>query len=196
MPITLNGTTGVTTPGAIVGSITGILKATSGVVSQAIAGTDYGQITLATAQTASGSAINFTGIPSWAKRITVMFNGLKTGVATLFEVTLGTSSGLETSGYRNSNISTNSSGTFAGDSTSGQYFARNYDSVQLSNGMITISLLGSNTWIITALSGTFDNADSVTSSGGSKTLAGTLDRIQITPSSGSFTGGTINISYE
>lgn len=41
MPITLNGTTGVVTPGATVGSLNGILKATSGVVSQAVAGTDY-----------------------------------------------------------------------------------------------------------------------------------------------------------
>ena len=41
MPVTINGTTGVVTPGATVGSITGMLKASSGVVSQAVAGTDY-----------------------------------------------------------------------------------------------------------------------------------------------------------
>ena len=60
MPVTIDGTTGITTPAEntsalTVGSITGILKATSGVVSQAVAGTDYltstsgGTITLATA---------------------------------------------------------------------------------------------------------------------------------------------------
>ena len=46
MPVTINGTTGITTPAEntsalTVGAITGILKATSGVVSQAVAGTDY-----------------------------------------------------------------------------------------------------------------------------------------------------------
>jgi hypothetical protein len=46
MPVTINGTTGITTPAEntsalTVGAITGILKATSVVVSQAVAGTDY-----------------------------------------------------------------------------------------------------------------------------------------------------------
>jgi len=41
MPITLNGTTGVVTPGATIGSINGILKSSSGVVSQAVSGTDF-----------------------------------------------------------------------------------------------------------------------------------------------------------
>jgi hypothetical protein len=55
MPVTINGTTGVVTPGATIGSINGILKSSSGVVSQASVGTDYSQLTLATAQTASGT---------------------------------------------------------------------------------------------------------------------------------------------
>jgi hypothetical protein len=41
MPVTINGTTGVVTPGATIGSINGILKSSSGVVSQAVAGTDF-----------------------------------------------------------------------------------------------------------------------------------------------------------
>jgi hypothetical protein len=41
MPVTINGTTGVVTPGATIGSINGILKSTAGVVSQAVSGTDF-----------------------------------------------------------------------------------------------------------------------------------------------------------
>jgi len=40
--------------------------------------TSGGSLTLATAQTASGTAVDFTGIPSWVKRITVMFSGVST----------------------------------------------------------------------------------------------------------------------
>jgi hypothetical protein len=41
MPVTINGTTGVVTPGATIGSINGILKSTAGVVSEAVSGTDF-----------------------------------------------------------------------------------------------------------------------------------------------------------
>jgi hypothetical protein len=41
MPVTINGTTGVVTPGATIGSINGILKSTAGVVTEAVSGTDF-----------------------------------------------------------------------------------------------------------------------------------------------------------
>ena len=74
MPVTIDGTTGITTPAEntsalTVGSITGILKATSGVVSQAVAGTDYlvgGGLSFATRtqllnSTGNNTAGTFTG---------------------------------------------------------------------------------------------------------------------------------------
>jgi len=75
MPVTIDGTTGITTPAEntsalTVGSITGILKATSGVVSQAVAGTDY--------LVGGGSAITSTNTAkAW-----VNFNGTLTGTIT------------------------------------------------------------------------------------------------------------------
>ena len=63
MPITLNGTTGVVTPGATVGSITGILKATSGVVSQAVDGTDYvSSVSLSAAPTSAKAWFTYDGV--------------------------------------------------------------------------------------------------------------------------------------
>ena len=63
MPVTIDGTTGVTTPGATVGAITGILKATSGVVSQAVAGTDYlvGGGSAITSTNTAKAWVNFNG---------------------------------------------------------------------------------------------------------------------------------------
>jgi hypothetical protein len=59
-----------------------------------------GALTLATAKTTtSGTFVDFTGIPSWAKRITVMFNGVSTNGTSTFQIQVGTSAGVETTGY-------------------------------------------------------------------------------------------------
>ena len=56
-------------------------------------------LTSGTAQAStSGTAIDFTGIPSWAKRITVMFNGVSTNGTSNPQIQLGSGSPT-TSGY-------------------------------------------------------------------------------------------------
>ncbi len=144
MPITLNGTTGVVTPGATVGSITGVLKATSGVVAQAVAGSDYGQLTLATAQSATGTAVDFTSIPSWAKRITVMLNGVSTNGSSSYLIQLGTSGGIENSGYLGAASTVTTAVATTANST-GLMFVRNPGSNEAYSGMSIISFLSSNT---------------------------------------------------
>jgi hypothetical protein len=195
MPITLNGTTGVVTPGATVGSITGVLKATSGVVAQAVAGSDYGQLTLATAQSATGTAVDFTSIPSWAKRITVMLNGVSTNGSSSYLIQLGTSGGIENSGYLGAASTVTTAVATTANST-GLMFVRNPGSNEAYSGMSIISFLSSNTWSQFAVTGTTNTA--TMNSGGSKTLTGTLDRVRITTVNGTdtFDAGTINISYE
>jgi len=66
MPVTINGTTGVVTPGATIGSINGILKSSSGVVSQAVAGTDYlvGGGSAITSTNTAKAWVNFNGTTS------------------------------------------------------------------------------------------------------------------------------------
>ena len=202
MPVTINGTTGITTPAEnaaalTVGSITGILKATSGVVSQAVAGTDYltstsgGAITLGTAQTASGTAVDFTGIPSWVKRITVMFNGVSTTAGTEVWVRIGSGS-FDATGYTSSSNAIDTGASISA-SNSG-YVMRFLSSTNLISGQMIIQKLGSNVWI---------SSHTATAQGvlgifgaGLKTLSGTLDRLQIIPNGGNLDAGTINISYE
>ena len=54
---------------------------------------------LMTAQAStSGTSIDFTGIPSWAKKITVMFNGVSTSGASFPQIQLGSST-FTVSGY-------------------------------------------------------------------------------------------------
>jgi hypothetical protein len=58
-----------------------------------------GTITSGTAVSASGTSVDFTGIPSTAKRITVMFSGVSTNGTSIIQVQLGDSGGVETTGY-------------------------------------------------------------------------------------------------
>jgi hypothetical protein len=203
MPVTINGTTGVVTPNVdatsanagtlTVGSITGLLKASSGAVSQANVGTDYSQLTLATAQTASGTAVDFTGIPSWVKRITVMFNGVSTNGSSAILIQIGSGS-ISTTGYTSVggvlNFGTGS--TQVSSSTSG-FCIHNVAAYSI-QGHMQLTLVSANSWVsshvlFTGQSGT---------GGGSVTLSGTLDRIRLTTVNGTdtFDAGTINISYE
>jgi hypothetical protein len=195
MAITLNGTTGVVTPGATVGSITGILKASSGVVSQAVAGSDYGQLTLATAQTASGTAVDFTSIPSWAKRITVMFNGVSLSGSSNCLIQVGDSGGLEITGYQSTWTGfTGTTGTTV-SSTTGFLFGGGAEPNNTS-GICILTNISTNAWVFSGSGKITTTASCV--SGGDKTLSSTLDRIRITTANGTdtFDAGTINISYE
>jgi hypothetical protein len=207
MPVTINGTTGITTPAEntsalTVGSITGILKATSGVVAQAIAGTDYltstsgGAITLATAQTATGTAVDFTSIPSWVKRITVIFNGISTNGSSNPIIQIGAGS-ITSTGYT-------SHGGFAGTSgysvsaTTGIVLPMGSGPSNTAYGRASIELIGSNTWVGTVVFGMVQVGAYFGTSGGYVSLAGSLDRLRITTVNGTdtFDAGTINISYE
>ena len=199
MPVTINGTTGIVTPAEnttalTVGSITGILKATSGVVSQATAGSDYGQLTLATAQNASGTAVDFTGIPSWVKRITVMFSAVSTNGSSIPMIQIGsgsvTSTGYESQGWTsNTNNTSNTTGFIIGGISFASYV---YDGI----AVLTLLNATSNLWVISVNGAGLSTGAFV--AGGNKTLSGTLDRVRITTVNGidTFDAGTINISYE
>jgi hypothetical protein len=197
MPITLNGTTGVVTPGATVGSITGILKATSGVVSQAVAGSDYGQLTLATAQTASGTDVDFTSIPSWAKRITVMFGGVSLSGTSSFLIQVGTSSGVVNTGYSGGGTRYGGTAIAAASGTAG-ISPWNITPSAAYSGHAIWTLIGGNFWACSLNLGASGGTESGCVGGGSVTLSGVLDRLRITTVNGTdtFDAGTINISYE
>jgi hypothetical protein len=141
----------------------------------------------------SGTSIDFTGIPSWVRRITVMFNGVSTNGTTRVMVQLGAGS-VQTSGYAGQ--SSNPGGTAQSFST-GFVVNENIGAADLRYGAVVLALLGSNAWVETgnvAIAAT----STVTSSAGAVTLSGTLDRVRITTVNGTdtFDAGSINILYE
>lgn len=197
MPITLNGTTGVVTPGATVGSITGILKASSGVVAQAVAGSDYGQLTLATAQTASGTAVDFTGIPSWAKRITVIFNNVSFSGISAPLIRLGTSSGIVSTGYNADSVACSASNALA-SSTVGHIILGASNNGFTYIGSVVFNKFSGDTWIGNGMTYYGAAGGTISMHTSYIALASTLTQLRITTVNGTdtFDAGTINISYE
>lgn len=186
--IKVNGSTAATlTTSGITANLTG------NVTGSLTAG---GSLTLATAQTASGTAVDFTGIPSWVKRITVMFNGISTTGSSDYLLRVGSGSFL-TTGYVSSATSASSAGTQAGSLTSGIAITIVQISSSSISGVAVLNNINANNWVSSSIL-TRADAVSFTGSGISPALSGALDRIRVTTVNGTdtFDAGTINISYE
>lgn len=149
------------------------------------------RITQGTAVTASGTSVDFTGIPSWVKRLTVVYSGLSTNGSSSILIQIGPASAVETSGY----LSTTITGTASISSTAG--FPIYQDSAAYTTqGIATIINITSNTWVYSQTGRLVSTNCSY--SGGDKTLASTLARVRITTVNGTdtFDAGSINILYE
>lgn len=149
----------------------------------------------------SGTAIDFTGIPSWVKRITVMFDVVSTNGSSPPQVQLGDSGGIETTGYFGSNTIT-ASGAATANFTSGFGLGVNtaqWSAAAVVSGSVVLTLLdaATNKWTAFGVLGG-SNATNSWFTSGSKSLSGTLDRVRITTVNGTdtFDAGTINILYE
>jgi len=130
-------------------------------------------ITLGTAvATTSGTAIDFTGIPSWAKRITVMLNGVSTNGVSPYQVQVGsgsiTNNGYYSSAHQFSNLFANS--------TTGLVLMSAAAAATTYSGGLMLFHISSNTWIGL---GTLAMTGSGTSNGGNTpNLLGALDRVR------------------
>jgi hypothetical protein len=143
----------------------------------------------------SGTSIDFTGIPSWVKRITVMFYGVSTNGTSFVQVQLGSGT-FTTSGY-SSAASDLSSGVSTSTSTNGLLFTKNNTAPDARTGVMRIVNVTGNIWISESTSFITNNPYTNVSSG-QITLSGTLDRVRITTVNGTdtFDAGSINILYE
>ena len=156
-----------------------------------------GAITSGTAvASTSGTSIDFTSIPSWVKRITVMLNGVSTSATSNIQIQIGAGS-VTTSGYTCyiGNID-GTNATSVATATSGFIAKSGVGAATLYNGVMVINLLTGNTWLST--NSTSGSSGVTTFSNGSLALGGTLDRVRITTVNGTdtFDAGSINILYE
>ena len=179
-------------------SVLGGVKAGANVtidVNGVISASSSGGMVLGTSVSATGTSIDFTGIPSWAIRITVMFNGVSLSGASDLLIKLGTSSGIVSSGYISTSGGTFNAGVTALSSTVGLIVYIGGSTRTLS-GLATLTKLTNNTWV-SSHSGKIATIN-VCVGGGNVVLPSILDRVRITTVNGtdSLDAGQINIMYE
>lgn len=152
---------------------------------------------LMTAKTASGTSVDFTGIPSWAKKITVMLNGVSTSGTSILQIQLGILGGTTTTGYSVVGVGCGG-GAAAATYSTGFGMGEASTSSHALSGSIILSLLGSNIWVGFGAAYRGSASASMAMTNGSITLGGVLTNIRLTTINGTdtFDAGTINILVE
>jgi hypothetical protein len=177
MSVVINGSAGVTT--------------NSGAV--------YDGIQRGTAVTASGTSVDFTSIPSWVKRITVIVSGLSTNGSSAAILQIGSGS-VEATGYLGS-AGTSANGVVPNVSnyTTSFGFAHTTGTAAgtVFHYTFVLTNVSGNTWVCSG-TGAGSSGAGFYSSSGNKTTSGVLDRVRITTAGGTdqFDAGTINILFE
>jgi len=151
------------------------------------------KITLATAIGAGGTSMDWTGIPSGVKHITIMGVGISSNGVAGFICQIGDSGGLETAGYASyvtnaldgaSSVSLTAFHLTNATSPGSQYQFKIF---------LALEHASTNTWV----SSSFVVTGNVSFIGvGSKALSGTLDRVRFNAGGDTIDLGAVNISYE
>ena len=147
----------------------------------------------------SGTSIDFTGIPSWVKRVTVMLSNVSTSGTANLVVQVGSGS-VSSSGYTGTcSLVVNAGGTTCTASTTYFQITQGQAAAANNGGIITLVLLNAtgNVWAQSGLIYRSDSAQTAQSVG-NISLSGALDRVRITTTNGTdtFDAGSINILYE
>jgi hypothetical protein len=181
----------ITATGATAGQVLTYNASTTTWVASAALGSGIG-LTYGTAVSATGTAIDLTGIPNTARRVTVMFNGVSTNGTTGVQFQLGSGS-IQTTGY----LGAVQDAASTVQLTNGFRIGPDESAAYIRSGFIVFLSMGSNVWLASGMFGheTDGRAPRVA---GKVVLSGSLDRIRITTADGTglFDAGTINIMWE
>ena len=181
-------------PPATASNYTATMPAGTGVVS--VNGVSSNIVSGTAVASTSGTSIDFTGIPSWVKRITVMFSGVSTNGSSNLQVQIGAGS-VTTTGYISYVVQTGYASAQVSSTTG---FVINGTAAVINRyGSMVIQNVTSNTWVSTHSASFNDGTGTYISLGnGGLALGGTLDRVRITTVNGTdtFDAGSINILYE
>lgn len=201
------GTTSLTANAVLLGNGTSAVQtvaaSTSGNILRADGTTwaSAAQVTLGTnVATTSGTAANWTGIPSYVKKITLTLQGVSTNGTSNPIVQLGTSGGVVTTNYVSTSCSMVAGGATAGTTYTAGFGIASGLAANALTGHIVITNLTGNLWAcsinLADMSGTtvFTGAGYITAAN----LGGVLDRVRLTTVGGAdtFDAGNANIMYE
>lgn len=192
MPIGLKGNTDGS--GAIQIGGSDAISISTGLVATGSAG-NLMLISSTSVPSTSGTSIDFTNIPSWVKRITVIFSGVSLSSTANLLVRVGSGS-FSTTGYLSHSGILQSSAVSSTTSTSG-YVLNTSGATSLTSGSLVLVTPGANIWNASGIAFVDAGTDYSLVASGTITLSGTLDRVQVTSTStDTFDAGSINILYE
>lgn len=176
--------TGSVASGAL--TSTGLVTGATGALYPVVQGTSQAST--------SGTSIDFTSIPSWVKRISIIFSGVSLNASGVMLVQLGSGS-ITSTGYASGGWQ--SSATYA-TATNGMLVGGGQLAASVQHGIYTLALVTGSTWVGSGSIGDSSGNAYHGVGGGTVALSGALDRIRITTASGTptFDAGTINIQYE
>ena len=142
--------------------------------------------------TTSGTAHDFTGIPSGTNRITVMLDEVSLSGSDDPLIQLGDAGGIESAGYASGSDASASSTT----STAGYVTGVNFGAADLISGILVLMRIDGNAWIGFAEM-QLDGSGVIRSAVGRKTLSAELTQLRLTVTgANSFDAGQVNITTE
>lgn len=148
---------------------------------------------------AGQTSIDFTGIPSWAKKATVHFMGFSTSGTSAIAIRIGGSGGVATTGYVGQTTYLNGD-TNANNAALSSAFALGpaANAAAVYSGQMTLGLSdsASNVWTCSGVVG--DGVGSTLHTGGYKNLSALLTTVRITTIGGvnTFDAGSVNVVWE
>jgi len=154
--------------------------------------------TLATAiASTSGTAIDFTAIPSWARRVTLILLSVSTNNVSIVTVRLGTSGGFETSGYVGVSSQVLDAAAGNADAFTTGFEVRSSNASSVRSGSMTFCKIDGNSWVASGVFGQ-TGISTTAQTGGYINLPSTLTQLRVTTVNGTdaFDAGKINIMYE
>ena len=147
-----------------------------------------------TALNPSGTiSAQFSFIPSWARRITILLQGISTNGTNNIGFRIGSNAGDESTGYTSG--CTTISSTPSNSTATDQFIIDNAVATSsVLTGSVILTNISGNTWISASQ---LNNAGISKVGNGSKTITGgVLDRVILWAGGNSFDAGSVNIIYE
>lgn len=157
-------------------------------------------LVLETEKTATGANVDFTSVPNWASRITVILNGVSGNVTSgTFLIRIGTGGSVVATGYVAFGLAISGATTSTAAQTTGFYAGSTGSTVAATitgTAVLQRASPTGNTWIANFNAMRDDSTDVLHGGSGSITLAGNLDTVSLVVSTGVLDAGTVNIMYE
>jgi hypothetical protein len=153
------------------------------------------QGTSQTAPFTTNTVCDFTGIPTWAKRVLVTFSGVGTSGVSPMILRIGSGSIVST-GYASGGWTASAAYL---TNTTGILTAQSTGATSVIHGQFAITNITGNTWVGSGTLADSSGGSFYSVGGGTLALGGVLDRVRITTVNGTDTfdtGSIINIQYE